>query len=78
MPRYFFHIYDDIVVRDDEGMELPDAEAARREMIAGVREVVCEQVRQGRLILHHRVEVEGENGAPLFAMSFGESVTIEA
>jgi hypothetical protein len=77
LPRYFFHIYDDIVVRDDEGMELPDVAAARREAIAGIREMMCEQVRQGHLALHHRVEVEDADGAPVFTLLFAEAVRVE-
>jgi len=77
MPRYFFHIYDDLVVRDEEGTELPDAAAARRDAVAGIREMMGEQLRCGRLILHHRVEVEDERGALVLVVPFAEAVTIE-
>jgi hypothetical protein len=77
VPRYFFNIYDDIVVRDDEGMELADVDAARREALAGIREMMCDQVRQGRLILHHRIEVLDAAGAAVLNMTFGDAVRIE-
>ncbi|MDB5693254.1 MAG: hypothetical protein JWO81_2317 [Alphaproteobacteria bacterium] len=77
MPRYFFHIHDDVVVMDDEGIELPDAEAARREAVAGIREMMCEQLRKGRLALHHRIEVADAAGAPVLSLAFGETVAIE-
>ena len=31
MPRYFFDLYDDIVVHDDTGADLPDLTAAQAE-----------------------------------------------
>ena len=77
MPRYFFHIYDDIVMKDDEGLELADAEAARDQALKGAREMMCEQMRQGRLSLHHRIEIEDEAGAIVLRLGFGEAVTIE-
>jgi hypothetical protein len=30
MPHYFFHIREDVDVRDDHGIELPDEDVARR------------------------------------------------
>ena len=36
MPRYFFDLYDDLVVIDDVGQELDNLEQARREAIAAV------------------------------------------
>jgi hypothetical protein len=29
MPRFFFHVHDDLVAQDEEGLELPDLEAAQ-------------------------------------------------
>ena len=78
MPRYFFHIYDDVIVHDDEGMELADVAAARREAVAGIREMMCDQVRKGRLVLHHRIEVEDAGGAPVLILAFADAVTIES
>jgi hypothetical protein len=43
MPRYYFHIREgSTLTRDLEGQELPDAEAARREAIAALREILGE------------------------------------
>ena len=77
MPRYFFHIYDDDVLFDDEGMELAGVEAAREQALAGVRDMMCEQMRSGRLSLRHRVEVEDERGENVLTLSFGDAVGIE-
>ncbi|MEA3066496.1 MAG: hypothetical protein QOJ27_2957 [Sphingomonadales bacterium] len=77
MPRYFFHVFEDALMLDDEGIDLADAEAARAAALAGARSMMCDEVRSGRLTLHHRVDVEDENGAPILSLAFGDAVTIE-
>ena len=43
MPRYFFHIRDDDrLIRDDEGAELPDLAAARKEAALSAQEILLE------------------------------------
>jgi hypothetical protein len=77
VPRFFFHVIDDAVSQDDEGLDLPDLEAARAEALAGIREMICGQVNQGYLILHHRVDIEEENGGTVLSLTFGDALTIE-
>lgn len=77
MPRFFFHIHDDVVLRDEEGIELADAEAARGAALDGARAMMCDQLRDGRLSLHHRIEVESEDGGPVLTLSFADAVEIE-
>ncbi len=77
MPRFFFHIYDDVALRDGDGLELADAEAARHAAVAGARAMMCDQLAKGRLSLHHRIEVEDEAGNPVLALAFGDVVEIE-
>ncbi|WP_395671759.1 DUF6894 family protein [Phenylobacterium sp.] len=43
MPRYFFHSRDGETYRDPEGVELPDAHAARREAIRFFAELMAEE-----------------------------------
>lgn len=77
MPRFFFHLYDDIVARDEEGQELPDEEAARSKAFVSAREMVCAEVLQGHLNLRHRIEVEDESGMLLASVHFRDAVEIE-
>ena len=77
MPRYFFHLPDEDLVCDEDGIELPDPEAARRAAIAGLRSIVCDEVKKGRLRLSARLDVDDEAGARLFSLSFADAVTIE-
>jgi hypothetical protein len=77
MPRYFFHIHEEVAVRDEEGIELADVAAARRQAIAGARDIMSEQVRGGRLGLRNRVDVEDERGDSVFSLAFADAVDIE-
>jgi hypothetical protein len=77
LPRFYFHVFDDAVLLDDEGMELADSDAACREAVAGIRAMICDQVAKGRLPLSHRVEVADEAGRAVFNMTFGEAIRIE-
>lgn len=77
MPRFHFHLYNDMVVHDEDGIELPSIEAAREQAVVGGRELMCEQLRKGRLRLHHRIEVADENGRVLMKVPFRELVNIE-
>ena len=77
MPRFFFHVFDEAVVHDDEGIELPDRAAAHEAALVGARALICEQVRRGRVSLRHRIEVEDEGGASVATLSFADAVTID-
>ncbi|HEU0134705.1 MAG TPA: hypothetical protein VFR28_07765 [Allosphingosinicella sp.] len=77
MPRFFFHVFDDLESRDDEGIDLPDSEAARGAALAGARAMMCDQVAKGRLSLHHRIEVEDQEGAVILTLPFRDAVEVE-
>jgi hypothetical protein len=48
MPLYFFHIKEgDEVLHDEEGSDHPDLQAARGEVIWGIRQIVSDAVRSG-------------------------------
>ena len=78
MPRFFFHVIDDFVSRDDEGLDLADAGAARQAALAGARAMMCDQLAEGRLALHHRIEVRDETGEEVLNLPFADAVEIEA
>jgi hypothetical protein len=76
VPRFFFHLYDDIIARDDEGIDLADLEAARRAAISSARAMICDQVAKGHINLGHRLEVEDETGERVLVLPFGEAIEI--
>ncbi len=76
MPRYFFHVHDDIVARDPEGVELPDLAAARACAIEGARSLMMTQVEEGRIHLDHWIEVTDQDDREVMRVPFSEAVTV--
>ena len=77
MQRYYFHVYDDVVAHDDEGVELPNHAAARLQALMGARELIAEQVKRGYFVRSHWIDVVDEAGALLFKLTFGEAVEVK-
>ncbi len=78
VPRFFLHLYDDIIARDEEGQEFPDAEAARKSACVSAREMASTEVLNGHLDLRHRVDIEDESGTLLATVHFRDVIDIEA
>jgi hypothetical protein len=77
MPRYFLHIQDSgEVIRDEEGMDLPDLAAARDEAIAGARSILADGAKAGILSLSSLIEIEDERGESLMTITFADTVAI--
>ena len=77
MPRYFFHVYDDIVAQDEEGQELPNPAAARLKALQGARELIAEQVKHGHFVLSHWIDVVDEQGEAVLTLAFRDAVDIK-
>jgi len=78
MPRYFFHVHDDIEALDEEGLELPDAQAALNRATVAARQLAAEQVTQGKLHLAHRIDVGDHSGAIVATVAFRDCIEIES
>lgn len=78
MPRFYFHLYDDTVVLDEEGQELPDADTAAAWAKRSARELLCEGLRAGSLDLRHRIEVKDEAGETVHLLMFRDAVSIRS
>ena len=76
MPRFYFHVYDDVIAQDEEGMELPNLAAARLNAIRGARDLIAEQVRHGHFVLSHWIDVVDENGEKVLTLPFRDAVDI--
>lgn len=77
MPHYYFNICNgDGFTPDEEGCDLPDAEAARRRAVEGARSIMSSEVRDGRLDLSSFIEVEiGEaERRLLFTLTFADAL----
>jgi hypothetical protein len=79
MPRFYFHLRNDLYVEDLEGAELPDIEVARaRAMKYAVEMSAASILERGRINLNHRIDVADESGRVVLAVEFGDVVTVEA
>jgi len=68
MPRYFFNVYNDQVLIDDEGEELPDKHSAWREATVTTGQMIKSM--NGRLLpgTKWRLEVTDEFAHPLYVI----------
>ncbi|WP_420822904.1 DUF6894 family protein [Sphingomonas solaris] len=76
MPHYFFHLYNDLTVSDDEGSDLPGIDAAREYAIKSIRGLICEDVHKGCVNLRHRIEVADASGELLLTITYAEVVEV--
>ena len=76
MRRFYFHLFNDITVRDPEGIELPNEAVAMQQAANNAREMAAESVRDGRLVLDHRIEVTDDRGECVGIVHFRDVVRI--
>ena len=77
MPRYFFHIHNDRDTIDEEGIELPDGDAARERGQHEARNLAAESIKtEGHLVLDHRIEIVDEAGGKVATIRFEDAVAI--
>ena len=78
MPRFYFHLRNDLSVDDEEGVELPDLAAARDHAIYNARSIAAENVHAGKLSLSHRIEIADERGTIVATVQFGDAVSVSS
>jgi hypothetical protein len=78
VPRFYFNLHDDLDVLDDEGMEHPNLEAARTHALHCVRVTFAETAKdEGRVTLHHHIDIVDEHGVVLHSVKFGDAVKVD-
>lgn len=76
MPRYLFHLYNDIETQDFEGRLFPDLEAACANAIHSARSIMASELTsKGEISLRHWIEIETEEGE-MHVVTFGDAVKI--
>jgi hypothetical protein len=66
MGRFYFHIRaGGELTRDEEGIDLPDFSAARREAIEAARELLAEAIKNGRPEVPEAFVIADEDGRML-------------
>ena len=79
MPRYYLHLYNCLGdVRDDEGEELSALEDARDCAFQAIRDILSEEVRQGRIDLRGRIEIADAGKRVVEIVPFSDAVEILA
>ena len=77
MVRYFFHLREPgFYVRDEEGAELADLDAAHAHALENVRDIISMEVRRGVIPLSHVMEIADTAGNVVRTISYVEAVTI--
>ena len=78
MPRFFFHLRDDLDCPDHEGSQFTTLSAAKVSATEYARWIIADLIRrEGRIVLHHRIDIENSKGDVLCAVFFRDVVTIE-
>lgn len=66
MPRYYFHINaSDGLIRDPDGTDLPDLDAARLEAEKSARHLLADLLRQGGVLDGQVFEITDDDGVIL-------------
>ena len=76
MPRYFFHLHNDLETRDEEGLELADLASAEAVARREARACAAQNVMQGHLALAHAIEVTDEAGTRVLLVRFGDVIEL--
>ena len=76
MPRFHFHVRHTSTGKldiDEEGLILPDSDAAKSEALESAKELIIEQIRTCRCI-DSQFEVVDAHGELVFVMPFREAI----
>jgi hypothetical protein len=67
MTRFYLHLLraGNELIADDEGIDLPDLSAARREAMQSARELLCEAIKGGRPEILEAFVITDEAGQTL-------------
>jgi uncharacterized protein DUF6894 len=73
MPRFYFHLRcEGERLRDEEGVTLPDAEAAWYQAVRSARELIRAELTLGGQWDHQTIEIADEGGAPVDQVPLAE------
>ena len=71
-------MHNDVDAPDDEGGEYADLDAARAHAERCARAMFGETAKEkGRVVLHHRIDIENEHHAVLGTVYFRDAVEVE-
>ena len=74
MARFFFHLHEEAIFRDEEGSDFNDEAAARENAIHSARELACARAMQGQLVLSHSIAIVDDRGRQVGEVTYGDAV----
>ena len=78
VPRFYFHLRNDLDVPDDGGAELPALRSPREHAARMARFEISQGVcRDAKITLSHRIEIEDENGQLVDAVYFRDVIQVQ-
>ena len=66
MPRYFFDVHDGAYFLDDEGVELPGVDEARKQVWDTLPMIAAHRKANGNMACQRRMDVRDESGKHVF------------
>jgi hypothetical protein len=77
MPKFFFNLRNDVCVNDEEGRDLADAVKAREMAVSVARDIMSEDIKDGRLVLKDEIDVIDDMGEKVLTLPFRDAIEIE-
>lgn len=77
MPRFYLHICNGSgFTEDKDGQDFPDAQAAYREAIRGLRDITASELKRGEINLGSFIEIENEERELIRTVDFSDAVRV--
>ena len=77
MPRYFFHLFNAVNIRDDEGRDFATLDDAHTDATKACRALMANDLQnEGQITLSHRIEIVDDDGATKLVLPFRACVEI--
>ncbi|MEA3014609.1 MAG: hypothetical protein QOD42_3154 [Sphingomonadales bacterium] len=77
MARFYLHVINGGGrAPDEEGVELADAQAAAARAVEGIRSILADEAKTGRMDLDGRIEIADESGAIVRTVPFEDALEI--
>ena len=75
MVVYYFHLQcGEQLIRDGEGLDLPDADAARKEALAGARQIWADAIKAGKSGIPDAFVIRDESGNDILSVPFDDAL----
>ena len=76
MPIYHLHICNGEETTDAEGAEFADREAVYEEAIRSARDMLSDEIKNGKFNVHYRFEITDAGGNHVMTVPFSEAVDL--